>query len=647
MQILNAIDKYFNFPSERRFRRGYMKNIQVHLFSKTAAINSPLERGLRGVSNKKIIPPVFSKDERYHSPLERGLRGVFLSFIILLIASIPSLNAQTFQEERNNLPIKCGTFIHNHLTEKLKEKLLADTSLYFSTQCYYDCPSGKFRIHYDTTGTDAVESIDLNHNNIPDWIDTNCTCFERAWSVEIDSLGYAQPPSDSGAGGNEAYDIVIQELGNRSGGLYGFTAPLNEILPRKKFYRSSSLIMLDNNYSAKDTTTNQNGARVPAYPRTNGSDALKVTAAHEFHHAIQYGYGDAEPFTGELSEMASVYMETVVYPEIKDYYQYLPILFKNLEQYNLGDGGNSLNGYSWVIFYIYACKVYGDSLLLRTWELIGDGIDSFTALDSSFREKGTTLPLAFCDFMPWMYYTGSRTIENTFFKNAAEYPMLYFDAQHYPSRLFSAPYLQDDGLMKSFEIRPFEYVLPDKNGNAGKIAFDMLIAQTDIDAAKALLQDKFKPFVVKVALQQDNDAVPIKETNCFFSIKAPEGNICNFIAPPDASTIPMPYPNPFIPGKDKEIYFPVPGSANLQSQVLLIIYNASMDEVFNDRLNIVKIGNLKYLRTGSPDDIRLEGKLFALLESENIPAEMSSGVYIFVVKFNDDQIIGKFAVQRK
>ena len=54
-----------------------------------------------------------------------------------------------------------------------------------------------------------------------------------------------------------------------------------------------------------------------------GLPALKVTLAHEFHHAIQlggYGYWTNQVYFHELT---STWMETVAYPGIPDYLHYL------------------------------------------------------------------------------------------------------------------------------------------------------------------------------------------------------------------------------------------------------------------------------------------------------------------------------------
>ena len=60
------------------------------------------------------------------------------------------------------------------------------------------------------------------------------------------------------------------------------------------------------------------------FPGTQ-EESIKVTAAHEFHHAIQSGYDGFE--AQWLMEATAVAMEEQVYDEINDCYQYLPSWF--------------------------------------------------------------------------------------------------------------------------------------------------------------------------------------------------------------------------------------------------------------------------------------------------------------------------------
>ena len=68
--------------------------------------------------------------------------------------------------------------------------------------------AGHFRVHYSTTGVNAVAPTDADGNGIPDYVDETAKVFEEAWSLQITQLGYSPPPSD----GDEIYDVYIKNL---------------------------------------------------------------------------------------------------------------------------------------------------------------------------------------------------------------------------------------------------------------------------------------------------------------------------------------------------------------------------------------------------------------------------------------------------
>ena len=155
-------------------------------------------------------------------------------------------------------------------------------------------PSGHFRVHYDTEGVNAVSRKDADANGIPDYIDLTLAIFDSTWVLEIEQLGYNPPPSDKGLGGGDEYDVYVIELGvGRS--YYGFTHPGTSSAT------TYSHLEIDNNYTD------------PGYKQTRGLDALRVTIAHEFHHAIQFGY--YATFDGSWwQESTATWMEEVAYP---------------------------------------------------------------------------------------------------------------------------------------------------------------------------------------------------------------------------------------------------------------------------------------------------------------------------------------------
>ena len=159
-------------------------------------------------------------------------------------------------------------------------------------------PKGRFQIHYDTTGGNAVALTDADRNGTPDYVDEVAATFDYIWTLEIETLGYHAPPSD----GDSYYDIYILNLATQS--VYGFTYP-------ESFQSAitSSYMEIDNNYT-------------DSIYQTRGLDGLHVTAAHEFYHAIQFGYY-ADFDAAWWQEATATWMEEVAHPEVDDYLQYL------------------------------------------------------------------------------------------------------------------------------------------------------------------------------------------------------------------------------------------------------------------------------------------------------------------------------------
>ena len=78
-------------------------------------------------------------------------------------------------------------------------------------------PSGKFRIHFDTTGTNQPAMVTSDGIAIPNttnqYVDTLAKILDIVWQTEIDSFGFAPPPSDGGRGGGDELDVYVSNLG--------------------------------------------------------------------------------------------------------------------------------------------------------------------------------------------------------------------------------------------------------------------------------------------------------------------------------------------------------------------------------------------------------------------------------------------------
>jgi len=245
---------------------------------------------------------------------------------------------------------------------------------------YYD--TEHFRIHYDLTGTNAVDNTITNDNNIPDYINTMANIFEEVYHHEINELGYTEPPSDGAEGGSNAFDIYVKSIN-----AYGWTnyGPLIGDNP-------NSLNITENNaYSSYMIMRNN----YVGFPNTE-MENIQVTAGHEFFHAIQLGYdGDEARW---LMEATAVWMEEETYDDVNDCYQYMVPWF-DTPHFPLNSMAG-LHRYGSFIFFKYIDEhLGGPDIIKRTWEhsrLVdsNDGNYSIQSIDFALKDNNHTFKKA-------------------------------------------------------------------------------------------------------------------------------------------------------------------------------------------------------------------------------------------------------------
>jgi hypothetical protein len=307
-------------------------------------------------------------------------------------------------------PIKCGTpafvalssYVHLNAEAAIPAQIDRPSNLPDT----YGTPN--FLIHYTTIGPDSVYRPNIDSiPGIPLYVTRVADVFEHVWSIEIDSLGYREPPTDFGNGGDNRYDVYLTNLGF---GYYGFTAPESTML-RNGVYVASSFIELENDF-----------AESPAY-RTHPLDAVKVTSAHEFFHSIQLGYdefeeeipdpNDPNSYKPWWPEASSTWMENVVYNSIKDYISYLPYFYKfmwlGLGAFSYAGGAEGFHPYASCVWPIYMTKRFDDlNLMKRIWEICGQvpGYNTFPATNTVLMDYGSNISTAFLEFETWNFRTG-------------------------------------------------------------------------------------------------------------------------------------------------------------------------------------------------------------------------------------------------
>lgn len=266
---------------------------------------------------------------------------------------------------------------------------------YGGHQRYHHCPAGgPACVHWVETGieriTDTTDNDGIDDgDNVPDYVElvyrTVKTVHGHETGMAAPRLGYDEPLPDDGAPGDpnnpdQRIDIYLGELGDR--GLYGYCAPEGDGTTSQV----TGYCVLDNNYDPDEFNA----------PRVS---SLRVTTAHEYFHAIQFGYDVGEDLW--FMEGTATWVEDEVYDTINDNYQYLatsPIRYPRTSLDYTAD----LFPYGSFIFFTYASESGVGPVEVRDfWEA---AVGAPTSLQAIWAESGGpegSWPTYFATFGSW------------------------------------------------------------------------------------------------------------------------------------------------------------------------------------------------------------------------------------------------------
>lgn len=520
-----------------------------------------------------------------------------------------------------NEPHKCGFGIISQVKNQFiqfttnQQKVVTEILSRPERQKSAISSSGIFKIHFDTIGVHAPNYYPTMQNNIQLSIDSLAIALDSSYNYEVNILGYEPPPDDEGDGGDNHYDIYISNLGS---GYYGYT----EYEKREADNRYKSYIVMDNKMD------------VP----TPGINGARVTAAHEFHHAIQVG-SYRPPLDGDsyYFEATSTAMEEFVYDTINDYYFYLPTYFRNPERRFTYSFGNT--GYDRVIWNIYLKEKFeredndltkGFDIIKKSWEIMRNHQRSaIEAISLALAENGLDMKSSYNDFGAWCYFTNYRSQSGNFFEEAVNYPLVkpisYYNYQP-PKKTYS------------MSIQPVanNYMIFDLSYTGVNDTLVSIITNGDIMSSA---EDPYPSIDYTYSLMTNPEDGAVHIVNEYYSKVESVGdeylaevNIFNDQIV-EGSTIERGeleyvYPQPYSYYKHSDISIAIPVKQSSSGFANLNIYTISMNLVYNGE-----------------HEINTSGRSLVLWDGlDNNTQKLSSGVYIYVTETDGQIQKGKLAI---
>ncbi len=243
-------------------------------------------------------------------------------------------------------------------------------------------PSNYSTFRKDSTVHARLDSMGATH---PLYIQKTAEFFERAWTY-YDSLGmrmpsYASSSSVFNLATSSRYAVDIADINTASGysgPYYGLTYP--------PFPQGQGNVLIENDFLYGAAYSAQTDAITGSPVKANYTDGktlyrtyntdwemgLKVTASHEFYHAIQYVYIPLLPDSPHAwYELSATGMEERLAPEVNDYFQYLPFNIPYNATLSVLVPPSTPN-YGNGIFHTFLTHTLGAGFDLPIWERLGD-----------------------------------------------------------------------------------------------------------------------------------------------------------------------------------------------------------------------------------------------------------------------------------
>ena len=303
--------------------------------------------------------------------------------------------------------------------------------------------SGRFQLLYETTGDNAVPLVDENENGIPDYVELAAEYADSSWNHLVSNLGFVDPVPDL----EDPLEIRFRKFN-----FYGTYSP------------NSRTITVHNNFTTSPFPTPNRD------PEGRQKGALKVTIAHELKHAIQFSTIN-NPGNNWV-EMDATMAEEVVYPNVKDYLNYIGSYFKKNDLF-LNPAQSTPAFYAHATFGLYYRERLGDQFWVDVWNR-ADSLNNtnlYQMMEQEIVARGEDPDEVFVMMYLWHMASGQQgSVDDFGFNDRRFYPN--FETTNY----YNQKELPYSSVWKSLLQRSANYFdfTPDESGDVNELFLGML-----------------------------------------------------------------------------------------------------------------------------------------------------------------------------
>jgi hypothetical protein len=358
-------------------------------------------------------------------------------------------------------------------------------------------------------------------------------------------------------------------------------------------------------------------------------DGLKITAAHEFFHAVQIGvYGIWTTIPNSdfyFYEITAVWMEDVLYDDVNDYYFDLPNYFHSFRDIR----GQSFSftlfehlfyaGYERSVWAHFLAAKFGRGIVRDVWEAMKKE-PFLRSMDNVLRVRGTDFATAYATFSQWNYFTADRADPTRYYPEGRYYPRQRPNVVQSVSGVSSTSVtLESPALATQF----CEFI-------AGTDTITAIVANVDFSLAAVYSSGKAG---FRVELSRERLRLPYQNLENgmragFAAVDPHQWRVAYVGSARRASMAiaPGPSPNPLRLSEATHVALPVTSSNASEAEVFF--FSSSLDLRFSQRYPVT-------------DHL---GKQYVYVPTNDLRDRVSSGVYFLVVQCEDTEFRWKVVI---